>query len=130
MNFFIENTAVLSLENNLPAQFFDLENEADSLPVGSLPQMEGIKRISFDRQRYLDLTHPGRVQHFTSFTDLLYWERFQQLKSQHEIARGKISSFSPLARFPNTISVFHCLATKPQVLSVVREAIEDSLAKE
>ena len=86
-----------------------------------------MKRVSFDRARYLDLTHPGRIHHFISFTDLLYWERFQLLKSQHEIARGKMTTFSPIARFPNTISVFHYFATKPQVLTAVRDAMQVAL---
>lgn len=85
-----------------------MENEADTMPKGPLAgQVEGMKRISMDKSRYLDMTKPGRVHHFISYADLLYWERFQLLKEKHEIAKGHLSSFSPIARFPKGISVFH-----------------------
>jgi len=76
-NYFMDNGAIINLDTNLPVQFFDTENEEDTMPRGPLTgQIEGMKRISYDRSRYLDMTAPGRVHHFISFTDLLYWERF------------------------------------------------------
>jgi len=76
-NYFLDNGAIINLENNLPIQCFDVENEADTMPKGPLSQqVEGMKRVSSDRLRYLDMTKPGRVHHFISFADLLYWERF------------------------------------------------------
>lgn len=60
---------------------------------------------------YLDLLVPGRIQHFISLTDLLYWERFQKEKTTHELYKGKVTTFSPIARFPKGISIFHYYAT-------------------
>ena len=58
-------------------QFFDVETEGDLVPHGALKNtVTGQKKISEDKQMYLDLMHPGRVQHFISLTDLLYWERY------------------------------------------------------
>lgn len=76
-NYFLDNGAIINLDTNLPVQFFDMENESDVMPKGPLTgQVEGMKRVSMDRSRYLDLTAPGRVHHFISFIDLIYWERF------------------------------------------------------
>lgn len=101
-----------------------MENEADTMPKGPLAgQIEGMRRISEDRSRYLDITAPGRVHHFISFADLLYWERFQILKDKHEISKGHLSSFSPIARFPAGISIFHYHATNIKVLSAVQDAM-------
>lgn len=86
-------------------------------------QVEGMRRVSSDWSRYLDITKPGRVHHFISYTDLLYWERFQLIKEKHEVHRGIISTFSPFARFPKGISVFHSYATNVKVLKTVDEAI-------
>ena len=80
-------------------------------------------RISTDRSRYLDMTAPGRIHHFISFCDLLYWERFELLREKHEISKGVISSFSPIARFPKGISIFHYFATNAKVLSAVEESM-------
>jgi hypothetical protein len=67
------------------------------------------------------MTAPGRVHHFISFCDLLYWERFELLREKHEINKGIITSFSPIARFPKGISIFHYFATNAKVLSAVEE---------
>ena len=76
-NYFLDNGAIINLDNNLPVQFFDPENEKNTMPKGLLTgQIEGMKRLSSDRSRYLDITAPGRIHHFISFADLLYWERF------------------------------------------------------
>ena len=104
-------------------QFFDPENEKNTMPSGPLSGIEGMKRISNDRSRYLDITAPGRVHHFISYTDLLYWERFQLLKEKHEIYKGVLSTFSPIVRFPTGISVFHHFATNMKVLNAVQEAM-------
>ena len=104
-------------------QFFDPENEKNTMPTGPLSGIEGMKRISNDRSRYLDITAPGRVHHFISYTDLLYWERFQLLKEKHEIYKGVLSTFSPIVRFPTGISVFHHFATNMKVLNAVQEAM-------
>jgi len=88
-----------------------------------------MKRVSTDRSRYLDITAPGRVHHFISLVDLMYWERYQLLKEKHEISKGVISSFSPIARFPSGISVFHYFATNTKVLSTVEEAMQIALQK-
>ena len=122
-NYYIDNYAIINLETNLPIQFFDTENEADVLPKGPLNLVEGMKRISADWQRYLDMTRPGRVHHFISYADLLYWERFQVLGMRHEVSKGIMSTFSPIARFPNGISVFHHFATNTKVLNTVQDAL-------
>lgn len=97
-----------------------MENEADTMPKGPLTGLvENMKRVSMDRSRYLDLTAPGRVHHFISYIDLLYWERFQTQKDKHEISKGVLSSFSPIARFPQGISVFHHFATNTKVINTV-----------
>ena len=82
-----------------------------------------MKRVSTDRSRYLDMTKPCRVHHFISLVDLMYWERFQLLKEKHEISKGILSSFSPIARFPAGISVFHYFATNIKVLNAVGDAL-------
>lgn len=35
-NYFLDNGAVINLDTNLPVQFFDIENEADTMPKGPL----------------------------------------------------------------------------------------------
>jgi len=73
----MDNGAIINLESNIPCQFFDMENEADTMPKGPLTgQIEGMRRVSRDRSRYLDMVAPGRVHHFISLADLLYWERY------------------------------------------------------
>jgi len=86
-----------------------------------------MKRVSEDRSRYLDMTAPGRVHHFISFADLLYWERFDKLKEKHEIQKGLLSTFSPIARFPAGISIFHYHATNIKVLNAVQDAMTIAL---
>lgn len=106
-------------------QFFDTESEADVLPKGPLHgQVEGMKRISSNWSRYLDMTKPGRVHHFISYADLLYWERYQTLKDKHEISHGIMSTFSPISRFPNGSSVFHFFATNVRVLNAAHDAMQ------
>ena len=122
-NYFLDNGAIINLDNNLPVQFFDPESEKNTMPTGQLSGIEGMQRISNDRSRYLDITSPGRVYHFISYTDLLYWERFQHLKEKHEIYQGDLSTFSPIVCFPNGISVFHHFATDMKVLNALQEAI-------
>ena len=115
----------MNLETNLPTQFFDLETEADALPRGPLNySIRNMRRISSDRSRYLDITRPGRIHHFISYTDMLYWERFQKIKSKHEVSKGVITTFSPFARFPKGISIFHHFATNTKLLNVVDDAIQ------
>ena len=69
------------------------------------------------------MTHPGRLQHFISFTDLTYWKRYEDNKESHELARGKLSSIAPIARFPDGISVFHYFATNVKVLDAVENTL-------
>lgn len=35
-NYFLDNGAVINLDTNLPVQFFDVENESDTMPKGPL----------------------------------------------------------------------------------------------
>lgn len=120
----MDSYAIVNLETNLPIQFFDTENESDVLPKGPLhAQVDGMKRISGDWSRYLDMTKPGRVHHFISLVDLMYWERFQVNKDKHEISKGVMTTFSPIARFPNGISVFHYFATNTTVLNTVEDTM-------
>ena len=41
----------------------------------------------------------------------------------HELNRGKISNFAPVARFPDGISIFHVYATNVKVLEAVNNSI-------
>lgn len=41
------------------------------------------------------------------------------LKEKHEIQNGVLSTFSPIARFPEGVSVFHTFATNVKVLTAV-----------
>ena len=76
-NYILDNGTIINLETNLPIQFFDIESKEDTMPKGQLIGLvENMKRVSKDCSRYLDLTAPGRIHHFISYTDLLYWERF------------------------------------------------------
>ena len=70
---------------------------------------------------------PGRIQHFISFSDLLYWSRFQNQQDDHEITRGRISRMSPFARFPTGISVFHMYATNLNVLRSMENFIRQKI---
>jgi hypothetical protein len=124
-NFCLEDGCIIDLDNNVPIQFFDKETEGDLIPHGALKStVAGQKKISEDRQAYLDLLHPGRVQLFVSTLDLIYWERYQTDKTNHEIFRGKVSSFGPISRFPKGISVFHYYATNQQFLNTFANAYE------
>jgi len=67
---------------------------------------------------------PGRVQMFMSLSDLIYWERFQIDKQNHELTRGKVSTFAPISRFPKGISLFHKYATTHQVIKTFANAYE------
>ena len=95
------------------------------IPRGALkPQVSGQKKISEDRQAYLDLLKPGRIQLFVSTLDLVYWERYQNDRTNHEIFRGKVSSFGPISKFPRGISVFHYYATNFNFLNTFANAYE------
>lgn len=77
-NFVLEDGCIINLEDNVPIQFFDKENELDLVPRGAMkPTVSGQKKVSRDRQYYLDILTPGRIQMFISLSDLIYWERFQ-----------------------------------------------------
>jgi hypothetical protein len=124
-NYCLEDGAVINLENNLPIQFFDKENEGDLVPHGQLkPTVFGQKKVSADQQSYLDLLVPGRIQKFISISDLIYWDRYQNDKTNHELYKNKVSSFAPISRFPNGISLFHCYATNAQLLNTFANAYE------
>lgn len=125
-NFILEDGVIVNLDGNLPCQFFDKENEVDLVPRGFLKEtIAGQKKISNCRQIYLDIKRNGQLQHFVSLMDLVYWERFETDKAAHELAKGKVTSFSPASRFPNQLSVFHHYATDLMVLSAFTNAFEN-----
>ena len=129
-NFCLDDGCIINLENNLPVQFFDAENEGDLVPHGPLKNtVSGQKKISEDMMMYLDLLHPGRVQHFISLIDLLYWERYQTDKTQHELTRGKVTTFSPVSRFPEGKSIFHLFATNEKILDTFRKACDLAMSE-
>jgi hypothetical protein len=67
----------VNLQNNLPVQFFDLENEKDWCPKGEMINyIEGQKKVQEDFSKCIELMQPGRIQHFISFSDLTYWARY------------------------------------------------------
>ena len=68
-------------------------------------------------------------KHFISFADLVYWERYQTDKLTHELSKGKLTSFSPIAKFPKGISVFHYYSTNEKLLKTVEEYYELALAE-
>lgn len=120
----LDHGAMINLQNNLPVQFFDIENERDWCPSLELKDyIPGQKKVQEDKSKYLELTHPGRIQHFISYSDLLYWERYENVKDMHELSRGKVSNFAPIARFPSGISIFHMYATNVKVLEAINNAI-------
>lgn len=124
-NFCLEDGALINLEDNMPVQFFDKENETDLIPHGPMkPTVQGQKKVSRDRQYYLDIVKPGRIQMFISLSDLTYWERFTKDKQNHELTRGRVSTFAPISRFPNGISIFHKFATNIQVISTFANSYE------
>ena len=45
------------------------------------------------------------------------------MKDKHEISKGILTTFSPIARFPNGISIFHNFATNFKVLNAVQDAM-------
>lgn len=57
--------------------------------------------------------------------DLVYWERFEIDRAAHELGKGKVTSFSPVSRFPNQLSVFHHYATDLVVLSAFSNAFQN-----
>lgn len=88
-NYIIDKGTLINLETNLPVQFFSIKNVPNVISNGSnggFANIGGMKRITTDRGRYLDMAAPGRVHHFMSFVDLLYWERYTILKEMHEIS--------------------------------------------
>lgn len=122
-NFFLEDGVIVNLSSNLPCQFFDKENEADLLPRGLIrDKIAGQKKISDCRQVYLDVMRNGHLQHFISLMDLIYFERFENDRASHELAKGKVTSFSPVSRFPEQMSVFHHYATDFMVLNAFSNA--------
>ena len=123
-NIMLDHGALVNLFNNIPIQFFDMENEGDWCPRGMLQNhVQGQKRMQEDNAKFLELAHPGRIQHFISFLDLTYWVRFEQARGQHELQQGRLSVISPIARFPSGISIFHQLATNVKVLDAIRNTI-------
>ena len=77
-NIMLDHGALVNLFNNIPIQFFDMENEGDWCPRGMLQNhVKGQKRMQEDNAKFLELAHPGRIQHFISFLDLTYWVRFE-----------------------------------------------------
>ena len=88
----LDHGALINLQNNLPVQFFDIENERDWCPSGELKKnVQGQKKVQQDGKKYLELSHPGRIQHFISYTDWTYWVRYEQSRDQHELQRGRIT---------------------------------------
>ena len=74
------------MESNLPVQFFDSQDDTDVLPRGLITyHVEGQRRITSDRSKFLDIVKPGRVHHFNSYSNLLYWQRYEDHKDTHEI---------------------------------------------
>ena len=123
-NMILDKGAIINLQNNLPIQFFDIENEGDWCPVGELKNnITGQRKLQEDNTKYLELTHPGRIQHFISYSDWTYWVRFEQSRGQHELQQGRVSSISPIARFPSGISVFHTFSTNVKVLESISNFI-------
>ena len=41
-NYFLDNGAIINLDNNLPVQFFDPESEKNTMPTGQLLGIEGM----------------------------------------------------------------------------------------
>ena len=118
----------MGLESNVPIQFFDVDSEGDLQPNGFKnyqSMLSGQRRISADHSKFLDLTKPGRLHHFLSFTDVTYWQRYQEDKERHELMKGKVSTFSPISRFPKGISLLHFFATNVKLLNDVQDAIVD-----
>ena len=123
-NMMLDHGALINLQSNLPVQFFDIENERDWCPSGELKKnVQGQRKVQQDGRKYLELTHPGRIQHFISYTDWTYWVRYEQSRDQHELQRGRITQISPIARFPDGISVFHTFATNVKVLDAINNFI-------
>ena len=113
----LDNGALINLANNLPVQFFDIENERDWCPKLELKDfLHGQLKVQEDCAKYLELTKPGRLQHFISYSDLTYWVRYELNKDAHELSKGKLTSIAPVARYPAGISIFHVYATSVKVL--------------
>lgn len=92
--------------------------------------VQGDVRLSCDKRFLLDFNCPGRIHHFTSYLDLVYWDRYERSQKNHELRSGKISTFSPFIRFTKGMSIFHQFATNPQVLSNISSAIMDMKKKD
>lgn len=118
------------MENNLPVQLFDSQDDTNILPKGLITNhVEGMRRISSDRSRYLDIVKPGRLHHFNSHSNLLYWQRYIDSKDAHEIDQGTIQDFSPFVCFFNGSSIFHHFAADIKLLKTVTDAIETKGSK-
>lgn len=59
-----------------------------------------------------------------SLSDIVYWERYQTSKTSHELFKNKVSTFSPISRFPNGISIFHFYATNLQLINTFANVYE------
>ena len=58
----LDHGALINLQNNLPVQFFDSENERDWCPSGELKKnVQAQKKVQQDGKKYLELSHPGRI---------------------------------------------------------------------
>lgn len=72
-SYFLDKNTVVDMHDNLPVQFFDMIDDPLIQPRQVLiNQVEGMRRVTSDRAKYLDIIKPGRVHHFTSLTDILY----------------------------------------------------------
>lgn len=74
-NLVLTDGGIISLENNIPCQFFDPASQKLNIPRGYINAVgvPGQKKISYDHQKYLDRTRVGRLHHFMSLSDITYW---------------------------------------------------------
>jgi hypothetical protein len=64
------------METNVPAQYVDKDSEP-ICPRGQFyDYAAGQKCVSDDQTKLLSKIKPGKLHHFYSFFDLLYWKRF------------------------------------------------------
>jgi len=123
-NLLLERGGLINLETNIPCQLFDEANQGPIIPEGELfGCVPNQRRVSADRLKYLDVTSPGRLHHFFSFADLLYWERFELEEKSHELSRGKVTTLTPFTRLPKEITLFSKFATNSKILRAVADAI-------
>lgn len=88
-NYFLDKRTILDMQDNLPVQFFDMVDDPKILPTKIITtQVEGVRRLMSDRSRYLDIMKPGRIHHFSSLTDILYFERLANEPFMHELTRS------------------------------------------